>query len=93
MGMAGIEHVIIALGVVLLLIAGLAAILRRLRLTSALTGIASAWGVTPQTQSCRVGRNTTLSIVTLGDFSFVVMNGPRSDQVQLLPTARHGNDT
>ncbi|CAG4920541.1 unnamed protein product [Acidocella sp. C78] len=91
MSMAQIGSVIIALGAVLLLIAIAAFLLRKLRSGRALAGLAAAWGVSGQTLSCRVGRGTTLSIVTLGGHRFAVLNGPRTDQLQLLPPSEPGS--
>ncbi|HQT60715.1 MAG TPA: hypothetical protein PLV07_01330 [Acidiphilium sp.] len=91
MSMAQIGSVVMALGAVLLLIAIAAFFLRKLRSGPALAGLAASWGMPGQTLSCRVGRGTTLSIVTLGGHRFAVLNGPRTDQFQLIPSSEPGS--
>lgn len=75
----------LGLGLVVLLMLGLAFVIRRLNLAPALAGIAAGRFAAPSLSSCRVGRGCTLSVVTLDGVRFAVLNGPKSDQLRILP--------
>lgn len=74
----------LALGAVLLLMFGLAFIIRRLNLLPAIKRATGSRGTPDQALSCRIGRGCTLSIITLDGVRFAILNGPRSDQMKIL---------
>lgn len=85
MDISGIGSIIIALGAMLMLMAGLSVLIHRLRRNGAMPYIGASWGLASNTISCRVSRGCALSIVTLGGIRFAVLNGVRSDQFVILP--------
>lgn len=81
---SGLLTVTLALALVMLLMFGLAFIIRRLNLSPTIARVAAGRGMPGHALSCRIGRGCTLSIVTLGGVRFAVLNGPRSDQLKIL---------